>query len=582
MRLLNSTKLKLHEFIGSQIPPYAILSHTWGEEEVSFQDLLAGTLVEKKGFEKVKRCCEIAARDGFEYAWVDTCCIDKTSSAELSEAINSMFRWYKKAEVCYAFLSDVTSDEDPELLDSAFRKSRWFRRGWTLQELIAPVHVQFLGRDWKEIGTKWNLQKLLSEITSIQTKALLGLESLGGFSVAQRMSSLSNRETTRDEDIAYCMIGIFDINMPMLYGEGTKAFTRLQEQILANSDDDSIFAWWAKQDPASEFGSLNVLNKFTGLLANSPKLFARSGNVVRDFNTPWTIKVSLTRGRIRLEAPAVKTTSDEGMNRTIYTVAMRCRIDDESWSGQKKYLAIQVEPQMLGQQQSSTELYVSRIRTSRIHTVQSWQSIDLDGPKMETMSVRKTSDYYSSRAKSTRARELQFRCIRGQRRAVVSLEAYPLIQGGFSEIETLGLRIKDTDGLVFDVLLSFQPHQQVLTGCVLEQIGDESLEDVYFKSVYRSAITQTLKGMPLSRLLTLEVADRIKGTLDRIQHRHKCGAQTSVLIKKIGYREAVGPSNAKDSMVERVFFHYQGGFSERSDRKVFRVYEKYLIELRLD
>ena len=246
MRLLNSTTLKLHEFIGSQIPPYAILSHTWGEGEVSFQELSAGTSVEKKGFEKVKRCCEIAAGDGFEYAWVDTCCIDKTSSAELSEAINSMFRWYKEAEVCYVFLSDVTSDEKPELLHSAFRKSRWFRRGWTLQELIAPMHVLFLSRDWKEIGTKWNLQTLLSEITSIHTKALVGTEPLSAFSVAQKMSWVSNRQTTRDEDIAYCMIGIFDINMPMLYGEGMKAFTRLQEQILANFDDDSIFAWWTK------------------------------------------------------------------------------------------------------------------------------------------------------------------------------------------------------------------------------------------------------------------------------------------------------------------------------------------------
>ncbi len=157
-----------------------------------------------------------------------------------------------------------------------------------LQELIAPVHVQFLGKDWKEIGTKWNLQKLLSEITSIQTKALVGPGTLGAFSVAQKMSWVSNRETTRDEDIAYCMLGIFNINMPMLYGEGMKAFTRLQEQILANIDDDSIFAWWAQ--PVSELDSHKVLNRFTGLLANSPKLFARSRNVVRVLGMPWSIK----------------------------------------------------------------------------------------------------------------------------------------------------------------------------------------------------------------------------------------------------------------------------------------------------
>ena len=585
MRLLNSTTLKLHEFIGSQIPPYAILSHTWDKEEVSCQELSAGTAVEKKGFEKIKRCCEIAAGDGFEYAWVDTCCIDKTSSAELSEAINSMFRWYQEAEVCYAFLSDVPSDEKPESLDSAFRKSRWFRRGWTLQELIAPVHVLFLSRVWKEIGTKWNLQTLLSKITSIQTKALVGTEPLSSFSVAQKMSWVSKRETTRDEDIAYCMIGIFDINMPMLYGEGKKAFTRLQEQILANFDDDSIFAWWTSEMAFGPFRCRDLGNKFSGLLANSPKLFARSGNVVRAFNTPWTIKISLTRGRIRLEAPAVKTTSDKGINRTTtYTVAIRCQIDDESWRGQKKYLAIQFEPQMLGQQQSSTELYVSRIRTSRIHTVQSWQSLDLDGPKMETMSVRKTSDYYSSRAKFTRARELQFRCIRGQRRAVVSLEAYPLIQGGFSEIETLGLRIKDTDGLVFDVVLSFRPHQQILTGCVLEQMDDESLEDVYCKFVYGQSQTQRFKEGQLaqSRMKPLPPEDYEGKTSDRIQHRSKYATQSSVSIKKTRYREAVRPSNIEGNIFERVFFHYQGSFMETSDTMISPVDEKYLIELRLD
>jgi hypothetical protein len=136
MGLIHSTTLKLHEFIGSQIPQYAILSHTWGDEEVSFQELQSNIpgVREKKGFDKTKQCCRIAVEDGFEYTWVDTCCIDKTSSAELSEAINSMFRWYQRAEVCYAFLADVPPDEDLKKEGSAFRKSRWFTRCWTLQE----------------------------------------------------------------------------------------------------------------------------------------------------------------------------------------------------------------------------------------------------------------------------------------------------------------------------------------------------------------------------------------------------------------------------------------------------------------
>jgi Heterokaryon incompatibility protein (HET) len=576
MRLLNSTTLKLHEFIGSQIPPYAILSHTWGEEEVSFQDLLAGTLVEKKGFEKVNRCCEIAAGDGFEYAWVDTCCIDKTSSAELSEAINSMFRWYQEAEVCYAFLSDVPSDEEPESLDSEFRKSRWFRRGWTLQELIAPMHVLFLSRDWKEIGTKWNLQTLLSEITSIQTKALVGTEPLSAFSVAQKMSWVSKRETTRDEDIAYCMIGIFDINMPMLYGEGMKAFTRLQEQILANFDDDSIFAWGAP--PPRPFGRHQVRTKTCGLLADSPRLFARSGNVVRALGTPWTIKVSLTRGRIKLEAPTFNALDST----TTYTVAIRCRIDDDSSPVQKLYLAIHFQPEMLSQHESSTELYVRRSHYGNLHTVPPWQSMDINGPKMETLSVEKTFDYYGNWAESKDSRELQFRCVRGQRRALVSLEAYPLHPWG--SYRTLVLRIMDTDGLVFDVVLSFQPHQQILTGCVLEQMGDESLEDVYCKFVYGQSQTQRFKdGQFVQYLMKPLPAEEYEGrTSDRIQHRHKCGAQSSVSIKKIRNREAIGPSTFEGHIFERVFFHYMGIFRDESLKLVPYVDEKYLIELRLD
>ncbi|KAN0094111.1 HET domain containing protein [Hyaloscypha variabilis] len=163
MRLIHSTNFELHEFIGSQIPQYAILSHTWGEEEISFQELQRNVpeVKEKKGFDKIRQCCRVAAEDGFEYAWVDTCCIDKTSSAELSEAINSMFRWYQRAEVCYAFLADVPSDEDPQKEGSAFRKSRWFTRGWTLQELIAPAHVTFPGKGRKRLcGFRRKLSKI--------------------------------------------------------------------------------------------------------------------------------------------------------------------------------------------------------------------------------------------------------------------------------------------------------------------------------------------------------------------------------------------------------------------------------------
>lgn len=162
MRLLYTSTLKLEEFIGSNIPPYAILSHTWGNEEVSFQDMQGSGAMEKVGYEKISRCCEKAATGGFEYAWVDTCCIDKSSSSELSEAINSMYRWYRNAEVCYVSLADVPHEY--ESLD-LFNRSRWFTRGWTLQELIAPSMVIFFDSDWEEIGTKSSIQISLIEVT---------------------------------------------------------------------------------------------------------------------------------------------------------------------------------------------------------------------------------------------------------------------------------------------------------------------------------------------------------------------------------------------------------------------------------
>jgi hypothetical protein len=154
MRLLNSVTLELHEFFGSDIPPYAILSHTWSNDEISYQDMqtanYASPTSQRAGYQKVKRCCEYAAADGFEYAWVDTCCIDRSSSAELSEAINSMYRWYSNADVCYVFMADVYPKDDLEHPVSLFSRSRWFKRGWTLQELIAPKNVLFYNSEWEQ------------------------------------------------------------------------------------------------------------------------------------------------------------------------------------------------------------------------------------------------------------------------------------------------------------------------------------------------------------------------------------------------------------------------------------------------
>ncbi|KAB8273231.1 hypothetical protein BDV30DRAFT_238882 [Aspergillus minisclerotigenes] len=252
MRLLrtNAVPLELKEFgedkINKREIKYAILSHRWGDDETSFQDLarLEETgLKVSKGYKKIQRFLERAAKDGYEYAWIDTCCINKESSAELSEAINSMFRWYQLADICYAYLQDVYPSESPASINTQLQNSEWFQRGWTLQELIAPPNLVFLSNDWSDVGDKNDLSQLISKITLIDEDILRGKTRLGDCSVAKRMSWASTRVTTRTEDTAYCLMGIFNVNMPLLYGEGRKAFVRLQEEIMKDSDDQSIFAW---------------------------------------------------------------------------------------------------------------------------------------------------------------------------------------------------------------------------------------------------------------------------------------------------------------------------------------------------
>jgi hypothetical protein len=268
----------LEEFY-DDIPHYAILSHRWGKatEEVSFKDIESGADISKKeGYKKLQYLCQQALEDGFKYVWIDTCCIDKSSSAELSEAINSMYNWYMRSEVCYAYLNDVSCgvSADPlEITDasedqySSFRKSEWFTRGWTLQELIAPEDVRFYDQDWSFIGIKRDLAELVSEITGISAGVLM--ERYKPSSVAQRMSWAAGRKTTRVEDRAYSLMGIFGVNMPPLYGEGKRAFIRLQEEIMRQSFDHSLFAWQA-----------NVWEWGCGLLADSPDRFSNCGNIV--------------------------------------------------------------------------------------------------------------------------------------------------------------------------------------------------------------------------------------------------------------------------------------------------------------
>ncbi|KAL2171538.1 hypothetical protein VTG60DRAFT_2371 [Thermothelomyces hinnuleus] len=279
MRLLQTAPSEIpqmREFIGSQIPSYAILSHTWGDVEVTLQQLHAGDPTElgaKAGFRKIQQTCALAReRGGLQYAWVDTCCIDKTSSAELSEAINSMFAWYRDAEVCYVFLVDLPPGTAGNLT-AQLPSCRWFTRGWTLQELLAPRQVLFFDCEWNYRGDLMELAPLVGSITAIPEQLLRREAELGDYAVARRMSWAATRETTRVEDVAYCLLGIFDVNMPLIYGEGAKAFARLQEAIVQTTPDLSIFAW--RTDSSTE------ARAYAGILADSPRRFAwMEGRVV--------------------------------------------------------------------------------------------------------------------------------------------------------------------------------------------------------------------------------------------------------------------------------------------------------------
>ncbi|KAH8888965.1 HET-domain-containing protein [Thozetella sp. PMI_491] len=252
MRLIRTDESKeIVEFQAAPYPPYVALSHTWGKvgDEVTFQEMThcREEAVKKPGFAKIDQCCKRAREDQFKYVWIDTCCIDKTSSAELSEAINSMYSWYQGARICYAYLEDVPTasdvvsefEEAPFDEKQQFQNSRWFTRGWTLQELIAPGIVEFYAADWTEIGTKISLLNVLVAITGIDNGALAG-QPLQSYTVAARLSWAGSRRTTRPEDRAYCLLGIFGVNMPMIYGEGDRAFLRLQEEIMKGAEDYTI------------------------------------------------------------------------------------------------------------------------------------------------------------------------------------------------------------------------------------------------------------------------------------------------------------------------------------------------------
>jgi len=369
MRLLNASTYEFHVVLGPQKPNYAILSHTWEDDEVLFEDIRDTSKSDwsaRKGYFKIKKTCAQALQDGCDFVWIDTCNINKDSSTELSEAINSMFRWYRDATICYAYISDSMIGDDRSL-----PQCRWLTRGWTLQEMIAPDRVHFYDMDWGFLGSRISLARDLSAATGIHEAVLLrrhrpgisqshppsdpvpsgllvvkktgedkaplfktaerdcrccpsredvDVESmLEKFSVAQKMKWASKRTTTREEDIAYCLMGLFDVNMPLLYGEGSKAFYRLQEAILGTSSDQSILA----------FRSDLISSPFLGdspLLAPHPKLFC---DEVHNMHMPARgTHASLTGTTLSIEM-LICPVQGNGMHRDQYLGILDCSLDGD-------------------------------------------------------------------------------------------------------------------------------------------------------------------------------------------------------------------------------------------------------------
>lgn len=328
MWLINTTTLGLEYFaVPEKAPSYAILSHTWGDGELSFAEFrsLEDSARAKGGFDKISKTCELAKESNIPYAWVDTCCIDKSSSAELTEAINSMYDYYRRSEICYVYiddwgpevewgdliaLGDLESEPDAEPQRTSEAQStvranqplRWFTRGWTLQELIAPKQVEFYDASWLSRGFKHNpeVTPCLSRITGITSEILekCGWVGLDSVALGQRMSWAAYRETSRVEDTAYCLMGIFKVSMPLLYGEGSRAFLRLQQEIIKNTTDLSIFAWAVGNDHGSK----------KGIFSTHPRQFSmlKTCSLRKSQFSPTESEITITNRGLRIHTTPFK------------------------------------------------------------------------------------------------------------------------------------------------------------------------------------------------------------------------------------------------------------------------------------
>lgn len=254
MRCMNTTTFELHTStqIDFKQQGYGILSHRWGSNEILFSQIsqFAHELRQTRNrhvlpqLDKILGACITARQQGLQWMWIDNCCINKSDNSELSESINSMFKWYSEAVVCLTYLSDVRYAGGSPMFQSyeTGETSKWFSRGWTLQELLAPSNLLFYDTDWKYLGSKIDLAKPIEDVTGIAAQYLTKENDFRTACIAAKMSWAARRETTKEEDMAYCLFGIFNLHLPVQYGEGKAAFIRLQDALIAKNDE-SLFAW---------------------------------------------------------------------------------------------------------------------------------------------------------------------------------------------------------------------------------------------------------------------------------------------------------------------------------------------------
>ncbi|KAI0120104.1 heterokaryon incompatibility protein-domain-containing protein [Nemania sp. FL0031] len=321
MRLINvkafieSQIVELHEFFGDDIPHYVILSHTWGKEEVTFRDLQHPAHKEKAGYAKIEQMCYLAIQEQLNWIWIDTCCIDKSSSAELSEAINSMFTWYERAKTCYIYLEDVPSSVPKEDMEETFRKARWLTRGWTLQEFIAPRRLVLLNSDWgamtmddfEFVGLPPGMG-LPFESRVLHCFTGIDRSTRGEAGVARILSWAARRQTTRREDMAYCLLGLLGVNMPLLYGEGDNAFPRLLEEVIKKSNSHGILAAWYNLPYDQLYRDLGPRHSTSYIFPSSPQPYRGCIGELIDALVPGrshSPHFSLTNAGLSIELPII-------------------------------------------------------------------------------------------------------------------------------------------------------------------------------------------------------------------------------------------------------------------------------------